>query len=75
MTQHSFVVTYDTETKKWDWDVDTEMTRFDTGTIWDGKDWHRSGDNPKLGEMDTDIGENLWRGLRFMNWHEENYGA
>lgn len=35
MKQHHFVIAYDTETKTWYWDTDTEEARFDDGTIYD----------------------------------------
>ena len=43
MSNHHFVVMFDSETKKWIWDTETETAKFPDGTIWDEvkKEWYR----------------------------------
>lgn len=35
MSKHHFIVAFDSETKTWEWDAETETARFPEGTIWD----------------------------------------
>jgi len=35
MSNHHFIVMFDSETKTWEWDAETESARFPDGTIWD----------------------------------------
>ena len=35
MSEYHFIVKFDSKTTEWSWDVDTEQTKFDDGTIWD----------------------------------------
>lgn len=35
MSKHHFLVMFDSETKTWEWDAETESARFPDGTIWD----------------------------------------
>jgi len=43
MSKHHFVVMFDSETKEWIWDTETETAKFPDGTIWDEvkKEWYR----------------------------------
>ena len=43
MSNHHFVVMFDSETKEWIWDTETETAKFPDGTIWDEvkKEWYR----------------------------------
>ena len=55
MKQHHFVIAYDTETKTWFWDTDTEEARFDDGTIYDTATGKWS--NGYLGDGDYEVEE------------------
>ena len=35
MSKHHFLVMFDSETKTWEWDAETETAKFPDGTIWD----------------------------------------
>lgn len=34
MSQHHYIIQFDTDTRKWTWDWDSEDTRFPDGTIY-----------------------------------------
>ena len=42
MSKHHFLVMFDSETKTWEWDAETETARFPDGTIWDDEkqEWY-----------------------------------
>lgn len=70
MTQHHFVIAYDTETKLWSWDTDQEELRFDDGTIYNEqtKEWSSGylGDG-EYDESDSDLATILQTNIRAMN--------
>lgn len=70
MTQHHFVIAYDTETKLWSWDTDQEELRFDDGTIYNQatEEWSSGylGDG-KYDESDSDLATILQTNIRAMN--------
>jgi hypothetical protein len=49
MSEHHFVVKFDSVKKNWSWDIDTEVSAFPEGTIYLNNKWERSGNI-----MDTD---------------------
>ena len=70
MKQHHFVIAYDTETKTWFWDTDTEEARFDDGTIYDTVEDKWS--NGYLGDgeyevQECELADILQTNLRAMN--------
>jgi hypothetical protein len=42
MSKHHFLVMFDSETKNWEWDAETETAKFPDGTIWDDEkqEWY-----------------------------------
>ena len=42
MSKHHFLVMFDSETKTWEWDAETESAKFPDGTIWDDEkqEWY-----------------------------------
>ena len=42
MSKHHFLVMFDSETKTWEWDAETETAKFPDGTIWDDhkQEWY-----------------------------------
>jgi hypothetical protein len=70
MTRHSFIITYDTETKTWEWDVDQESNRLD-GTVEINGNFESIGSsNPALMEMEDIMSTRLGTSLRILNEHE-----
>lgn len=53
MSQHHFIIKYDTNTERWTWDTDQEERRFKGGSILlpDGS-WVNSSDSPVINEID-----------------------
>lgn len=35
MSKHHFILMFDSESKTWEWDAETESAKFPDGTIWD----------------------------------------
>lgn len=70
MKQHHFVISYDTETKLWSWDVDQEELRFDDGTIYNKEtgEWSSGylGDG-QYEEQDGELSSILQTNIRAMN--------
>jgi hypothetical protein len=70
MTRHSFIITYDTETKTWEWDTDQESNRLD-GTVEINGNFESIGScNPVLMELEDIMATRLGTSLRIMNEHE-----
>ena len=68
MTRHSFIITYDTETKTWEWDTDQESNRLD-GTVEINGNFESlgMGSNPVLIELEDVMSRRLGNSLRIMN--------
>ena len=70
MTRHSFIITYDTETKTWEWDTDQESNRLD-GTVEINGNFESIGScNTVLIELEDIMATRLGTSLRIMNEHE-----
>jgi hypothetical protein len=67
MTRHSFIITYDTETKTWEWDTDQESNRLD-GTVEINGNFESIGSSsPVLMELEDVMSRRLGNSLRIMN--------
>ena len=69
MSEHHFIVKFDSVNKKWSWDVDTEVSAFPEGTIYLNNKWERSGDITEtdiynLDELASDV---LGGAIQLMN--------
>ena len=73
MSVHHYVVSYDTETRTWDYAGNIEIDKFQERTVFP------TGDttllvNPSLFDtlksIDEQVGERLHLGIRFLNWNE-----
>jgi hypothetical protein len=54
MSKHSFIITFDTQTKKWIWDTDQEAERLGGNTIeWADGIWGNSDTSEEINEVDT----------------------
>jgi hypothetical protein len=70
MTRHSFIITYDTETKTWEWDTDQESNRLD-GTVEINGNYESIGSSsPALMELEDIMSTRLGTSLRILNEHE-----
>ena len=70
MTRHSFIITYDTEAKAWEWDTDQESNRLD-GTVEINGYFESIGSaNPVLVELEEVMSTRLGTSLRILNEHE-----
>lgn len=67
--EHHFIVKYSTE-KGWEWDTDSEETRFPDGTVWnsDSQEWAigYAGEGEYVDNDDT-IGEDLGSAIQLLN--------
>ena len=67
MSQHHFLIQYDTDTSSWEWDVETELAVMDGRTIYSQEEWIRPQDNKRLQTLDNEICEQLGSALATMN--------
>lgn len=67
MTRHSFIITYDTETKTWEWDTDQESNRLD-GTVEINGNFESIGSSsPVLMELEDVMSRRLGTSLKILN--------
>jgi hypothetical protein len=73
MSQHHFVVMYDTETKQWDWFQELEEGAFPSGGVYSTElqEWLKPSASEHLMDMDTKASEQLGLGIRFLNYCED----
>ena len=70
MTRHSFIITYDTETKTWEWDTDQESNRLD-GTVEINGNFESIGSSsPVLMELEDIMSTRLGNSLKILNDYE-----
>lgn len=70
MTRHSFIITYDTETKTWEWDTDQESNRLD-GTVEINGNFESIGSSsPVLMELEDIMSIRLGNSLKILNEYE-----
>lgn len=71
MSEHHFVVKFDTDTRTWSWDTETESAVFNDGTIYLDGDWVHSGDvmekYPNVYDLDEVCSTVLSSALELMN--------
>ena len=65
MSQHHFIVVYDTE-RGWSWDTETEEARFQ-GTIFNDGEWVNSAHNQEIMDRDNEASDQLCQAIRVMN--------
>lgn len=66
MSQHHFIIKYDTEKKEWEWDVETEHARFPDGTIYDDENgWNEVG--KVYATLDNEACEELSKAVFYLN--------
>lgn len=76
MTQHTFMVTFDTETSQWIWDTEQEGERLDGLTLFTGigHGYDQVGANahPVLFDLEDSLAERLGLALKLLNGHEKD---
>ena len=72
MSKHYYLIKYDTETRKWDWEPNIENKVLPKSIEHNGK-WYEPTEDKTLEDTDIAISENMERGVRFMNYYEANY--
>lgn len=72
MSQHHFLIKYDNSIKEWEWDVDTEITRFNRETIYLPQDdkWVTPQHNNSIMELDNDLSESVGSAINYLNKKE-----
>ena len=67
MSQHHFIVVYDTELG-WSWDTEVEEARF-SGTIYlpESNEWVSSSHTEGISERDNEASDQLCQAIRVMN--------
>jgi hypothetical protein len=59
MSQHHFVIEYDSKTSDWSWDIETEMAVFPNGAVYDEGEWVRPSHTPEITLIDNDISDTV----------------
>lgn len=69
MSEHHFLIKYDTKSNAWDWSVETEMAHFPNGTIWleDKELWTKNNYNKALQDIDDNLAESLGLAIHGLN--------
>jgi hypothetical protein len=65
-SEHHFIVTFDSKSKKWKWDTDTEEARFD-GSIYLEGEWVNSSHSQVISDRDTEASDQLSKAIEIMN--------
>ena len=69
-SQHHFIIMYDTETKTWEWDTDTEEAVFTNGGaifLPDEREWANSSHTEEINEMDNELSTQLGKAIALLN--------
>lgn len=67
MSQHHFIVVYDTE-KGWEWDTESEEARFGKSIyLPESDEWVSSSHNDEIMDRDNEASDQLCQALRVMN--------
>jgi hypothetical protein len=76
MSEHHFVIKFNTNNGRFDWDSDTESARFPEGAIYlsEVNKWVDSSYNDSLNQIDTKAGEALSQTLNVLNLMYEQAG-
>jgi hypothetical protein len=68
MSQHHFLIKYDTSNKEWSWDIETEMTLLPDSIYLPEEDkWVKPNYNKRIETMDNDLCERVGYGLHYLN--------
>jgi len=61
MSEHHFVIKYNSTTKEWEWDYDTEVSSFDGKAIFleDKGEWVSSAHTDELSALDSELCDKL----------------
>lgn len=76
MTQHTYMVTFDTETCQWIWDTDQEGDRLDGLTLFtgvgNGYDQVGASSYPILYDLEDDLADRLGNAIKLLNGLEKD---
>lgn len=67
MTEHHWVVCYNTETGEWSHEADVESAHFDEGTVFDGVKWKTYNQRPEVEQLDEALLTKLNTKLQELN--------
>ena len=68
MSQHHYLIKYDSETKEWEWDIETEMAVLPESIYLPQEDMLvKPSINKRIETLDNDICERVSYGLHYLN--------
>ena len=72
MSEHHFLINYDTKTSEWGWSVETEMSHFQEGTIWldDEQKWVKNKYSKDIQTLDDNLADELGSAIHLLNKKE-----
>lgn len=59
MSQHHFIIQYDTHSKEWAWDIESEQARFTEGSIYADEKWVGNTYTESIQSIDNELAEDL----------------
>ena len=71
MTNHHFIIKYDSKTKEWDWDVETENAVFPDGAIYYNEKFIKPLYNPSVENLDNELSDKVGYAVRKLNQLEK----
>jgi hypothetical protein len=74
MSEHHFLINYDTNTSEWGWSVETEIAHFQDGTIWldDEKKWVKNNYRKDIQTLDDNLADDIGSAINRLNKKEGN---
>jgi hypothetical protein len=68
MSQHHFLIKYDTDVKEWSWDIETEMAVLPSSIYLPQEDmWAKPTYSKRIETLDNDLCEQVSYGLNYLN--------
>ena len=59
MSQHHFIIHYNTDSKEWVWDIESEQARFTEGSIYADEKWVGNTYTEPIQSIDNVLAEDL----------------
>jgi hypothetical protein len=72
MSKHHYLIAYDTDTHKWDWQPNLEIEVLPK-SIERGGVWYDPEQDKELKAVDEAVSKDMDRGIRFLNFYESKY--
>jgi len=76
VSQHHFLIRYDSETKLWEWDIDTEMSVLPQSVyLPESNTWVKPTHSKRVEELDNNLCDRVGFGLNYLNTKQQKKEA